>query len=170
MSLWAFLFNLGITILCTLFFFMASCTKPGYLKNDKVTFLEMLKNIDSTQLCADCELIRTSRSRHCPVCGHCIERFDHHCPWINNCVGVRNHNAFYLYILTQGILVITAFSQGCTALIRFILRDFPDDDDSLFSHSSDSLFTKDAFVLPFLIYLIGVTAFFIVPLILLVFY
>ena len=43
--------------------------------------------IDPTQLCPDCLVVRTPRSRHCGTCNRCVERFDHHCPWINNCVG-----------------------------------------------------------------------------------
>lgn len=82
--------------------------------------MNMLNVIDSTQLCPDCKSIRTSRSRHCSVCEHCVERFDHHCPWINNCVGVRNHNFFYLYILFQTLVVFTAFAQAILGLVRFL--------------------------------------------------
>lgn len=88
-----------LSVLTLLFFLISSCMEPGYLKNDKVDFMDLLNVLESVHLCAECETIRTSRSRHCNVCGHCIERFDHHCPWINNCVGVRNHNAFYAYLI-----------------------------------------------------------------------
>ena len=72
--------------------------------------MQLLEKIDSTQLCPDCKTIKTSRSKHCAVCGHCIERFDHHCPWINNCVGVGNHNYFICYVIFQLLVIATAFS------------------------------------------------------------
>ena len=54
--------------------------------------------IDPIQLCPECLIVRTPRSKHCPVCDKCVERFDHHCPWINNCVGVQNHISFMIFI------------------------------------------------------------------------
>ena len=141
MPAWACFFNIGITILCTVSHLLAACTKPGYLTNDSVDFLDMLKHVDPYQLCPDCKCIKTSRSRHCPVCKHCIERYDHHCPWINNCVGLHNHNAFYMYLLTQWILIVTAFGQGGTALFWFVNKEFPDDGNSLFSYTDESMLT-----------------------------
>mmetsp|Transcript_109632 Transcript_109632/g.151754 ORF Transcript_109632/g.151754 Transcript_109632/m.151754 type:complete len:129 (-) Transcript_109632:35-421(-) len=76
----------------------------------------MLKVIGPTQLCPDCFVIRTQRSRHCSVCNRCVERFDHHCPWINNCVGIRNHNYFLGYIIWQLIVMTIAFSQACQVI------------------------------------------------------
>jgi palmitoyltransferase len=67
--------------------------------------MELLEKFDATQLCPECETLRTIRSRHCNVCHRCVERFDHHCPWINNCVGVRNHNWFLLYLTCQYFLL-----------------------------------------------------------------
>lgn len=59
-------------------------------------------------LCPDCEVIRTSRSRHCSICNKCVERFDHHCPWVNNCVGIKNHHYFMMFLssITATLLVV----------------------------------------------------------------
>jgi palmitoyltransferase len=60
-------------------------------------------------MCPDCQVLRTSRSKHCAICNRCVERFDHHCPWLNNCVGIQNHNPYLVFIfslLTVLILII----------------------------------------------------------------
>ena len=96
---WAIWTTLSLIILCHFFLLDVSCRDPGYVKNDKIDFGALLRKIEPHLLCPDCETIRTVRSRHCSVCGHCVERFDHHCPWINNCVGLNNHHVFYWFIL-----------------------------------------------------------------------
>lgn len=84
------------------------CKDPGYLKKPTgVTFMQMLEQFDPVLLCPDCEVVRTDRSRHCSICGKCVERFDHHCPWINNCVGTGNHGFFALFILSMYTLLIS---------------------------------------------------------------
>ena len=141
---------------------------PGYVTNDEVDFMALLDAIDSTQLCPDCRTIRTSRSRHCSVCGHCIERFDHHCPWLNNCIGVKNHNYFYLYILTQLSVIAFAFGQGVVSIISFI-------NDYDISETGTPFVPKAAWLesaglfYPMVSILILVTGFFLVPVGLLVF-
>lgn len=67
----------------------------------------MLKTFEPFNLCPDCEIIRTSRSRHCSICNRCVERFDHHCPWINNCVGYKNHNYFLCFLISVCSLLVT---------------------------------------------------------------
>lgn len=109
LKIWEISLYAALVIGCLTFFTIAACIEPGYVRNQQVDFKDMLNVIDSTQLCPDCCTIRTSRSRHCSVCGHCVERFDHHCPWINNCVGVRNHNYFFFYIVFQMLLVAASF-------------------------------------------------------------
>ena len=82
---------------------------PGYLKKPiNVPFIKMLEEFDPVDLCPDCEVIRTEKSRHCSVCNRCVERFDHHCPWINNCVGTNNHGAFVSFLISmESLLLIT---------------------------------------------------------------
>ena len=69
--------------------------------------MDLLSNIHSCEMCPDCEVLRTPRSRHCAICNQCVERFDHHCPYINNCVGIRNHNAFLAFIISLFMLIIS---------------------------------------------------------------
>lgn len=50
--------------------------------------------------CDKCEGVpwKPMRSHHCTVCDKCVLQMDHHCPWIVNCVGVRNKQAYFLFI------------------------------------------------------------------------
>jgi palmitoyltransferase ZDHHC13/17 len=98
-SAWCLCLDIAFTFFTIFFLLMTNCTQPGHVqKVDKVDMYDLIRVLDSTSLCPDCECIRTSRSRHCAVCNQCVERFDHHCPWVNNCVGVRNHNYFLTYV------------------------------------------------------------------------
>ncbi len=110
--------NLTCSIICTVFLFLSSFKQPGYLKPQTTDFIRLLATIDSTSLCADCCTIRTSRSRHCSICGHCVERFDHHCPWVNNCVGVGNHMPFYFFIVSMFLTLLVDFLQGFYILVQ----------------------------------------------------
>ena len=80
-------------------FICASCKNPGYLE-PKLDFLHVLKEIHPCEMCPDCQILRTPRSKHCAICNRCVERFDHHCPWIGNCVGERNKFKYYIYLIS----------------------------------------------------------------------
>jgi len=87
---------------------------PGFLKSPKgVPFMDIMKIFDPVLLCADCEVVRTDRSRHCSICNKCVERFDHHCPWINNCVGINNHGVFMCFLISMLSLLSVTFISIC---------------------------------------------------------
>ena len=96
------------------------CFNPGFLKNKEIEFLKLLETFDSSSLCPECETIRTSRSRHCIICHSCVDRYDHHCPWINNCVGIRNHNLFLMYLISQMATLCITLYQTTEILKQFI--------------------------------------------------
>ena len=105
--IWLQLFLFSLTLVLHL---IAMCKDPGFLNSPKgVPFMEMMKIFDPVLLCADCEVVRTDRSRHCSICNRCVERFDHHCPWINNCVGLNNHGVFMSFLLSMLTLLVTTF-------------------------------------------------------------
>lgn len=94
----------AVVFLC---FFYASCKDPGVIMPEKQrSFLELLRDINPADLCPECKVIKTARSRHCSICNQCVERFDHHCPWINNCVGIKNHNAFMLFVISIWVKIV----------------------------------------------------------------
>lgn len=90
-----------------LFFLLSEGADPGYLRKPKnISFLSMMQTFDPVLLCPDCEVIRTTRSRHCSICNRCVERFDHHCPWVNNCVGMGNHAYFMTFLFDICVLLV----------------------------------------------------------------
>ena len=111
----------------------ASCRDPGKLKPcDGQDFMELLRDINPIDLCPECEVIKSARSRHCAICNRCVERFDHHCPWINNCVGIKNHNAFVMFLFSIWTkIVITMVANTFSAWVFWNLEeDFTCIDDS----------------------------------------
>lgn len=107
-------------------FILAAVVNPGYIKRDpEIDFQELLDNTDAYNVCPDCKIIRTPRSRHCNICNKCVERFDHHCPYLNNCVGYRNHKFFLTFI----VLLVLNMSLIVGTLI-YILIIGPKNEDS----------------------------------------
>lgn len=109
------------TVLVFLSFLLASLKDPGVLQKDKQrSFLELLRDINPVDLCPECEVIRSARSRHCAICNQCVERFDHHCPWINNCVGIKNHNYFLLFLFSIWFKIMFHLIVDIYGLVRII--------------------------------------------------
>jgi len=79
----------------------------------------MLQTFDPVLLCPDCEVIRTTRSRHCSICNRCVERFDHHCPWVNNCVGIKNHHYFMMFLTCITLVLMSVLITVAVTLNEF---------------------------------------------------
>lgn len=76
----------------------------------------MLAKVHPCEMCPDCEVLRTPRSKHCAICNRCVERFDHHCPWLNNCVGIYNHNPYLIFIMSL-LTVLLLIVASCLTMI-----------------------------------------------------
>lgn len=111
-----------LAIIVAVSYSLASGRDPGKLKPEPtLDFLELLQKFSPTDLCPDCEVIRTRRSRHCAICNVCVERYDHHCPWINNCVGVRNHNPFLAFLASTWLFAVTSIAIIITSILILIV-------------------------------------------------
>ena len=90
---------------------MSATRDPGTLKSackgdEPYEFEDLLTKFEPQDLCPDCKLIRTPRSRHCAICNVCVERYDHHCTWINNCVGINNSAVYVFFLFYAWVLSI----------------------------------------------------------------
>jgi palmitoyltransferase ZDHHC13/17 len=94
-----------VSIVLAISFSLASLRDPGYVKKE-LPFIELLSKVHPCEMCPECEVLRSQRSKHCGICNKCVERFDHHCPWINNCVGIYNHNSFLVFIISLLLVLI----------------------------------------------------------------
>ncbi|KAJ2807891.1 palmitoyltransferase swf1 [Coemansia helicoidea] len=70
--------------------------------------------------CATCRLPKPARSKHCAVCGRCIQMAEHHCIWLNNCVGLRNARWFLGFLATFAVVCI--YGAYLTATVVLELR------------------------------------------------
>ena len=117
--------NVGTFMFVFVTFLTASCKNAGVLKpSKKSSFMELLRDINPADLCPECKVIRSARSRHCAICNQCVERFDHHCPWINNCVGIGNHNAFLLFLFSIWSKIVFHITIVIYVLIQNPILDF----------------------------------------------
>ena len=109
------------SLLVFMAFFFSSCKDPGRLKPMlDYEFMELLHDINPVDLCPECKVIRTARSRHCAICNCCVERYDHHCPWVNNCVGIYNHNSFLMFLASIWIKILYHMGIAVNSMTNLI--------------------------------------------------
>ncbi|UJR27932.1 hypothetical protein I4U23_009192 [Adineta vaga] len=70
--------------------------------------------------CITCQMIRSPRSSHCPICSNCIAMLDHHCPFLSTCIGMRNYRFFILFLLC---LLQTDLFFFITSLIQIFISN-----------------------------------------------
>ena len=94
-------FYIGIMLLMFILYFTLSFSNPGIIKN--LTVIKPLfiveKGEDISNYCSYCWVKKSFNSKHCLICGVCVNGFDHHCFWINNCVGNNNYNLFITFLI-----------------------------------------------------------------------
>ena len=116
--------NLGLGVLSLILWLRTQFSNPGFIEKPReMDFLKLMQIVDPIQLCPDCLVIRTPRSRHCSTCNRCVERFDHHCPWINNCIGQQNHIYFIWFLISIFTTIGFIFGSTLYSLISMNRND-----------------------------------------------
>ncbi|XP_044159825.1 palmitoyltransferase ZDHHC4 isoform X1 [Bufo gargarizans] len=124
---WMLVFLPYVLITGNLYYFYKCCTTDpgrvtaqneslciGVYKYDEIMFHHSNK-------CPTCDLMKPARSKHCGVCGSCIQRFDHHCVWVNNCIGALNIRYFLLYLLSLTLTAISLAAVMTAFLLQVVL-------------------------------------------------
>jgi len=101
----------GLTICLALTIFFAVITlliEPGVIprlteKPSSVPKFVVVHEDMMYKWCRTCNIYRPPRSKHCPACDHCVDKFDHHCPIIGGCIGRRNYRFFLFMIIFAGL-------------------------------------------------------------------
>ena len=49
-------------------------------------------------VCVYLQIVLPDRTKHCKLCEHCCNGFDHHCMWLMSCIGKGNHRMFVMFL------------------------------------------------------------------------
>ncbi|XP_053550950.1 palmitoyltransferase ZDHHC4 [Bombina bombina] len=124
---WLYLITPYILVTIKLcFFFMCCVTDPGKVTKENADSYTQVYKYDNVffhqgKKCPTCHLMKPARSKHCGVCGSCVQRFDHHCVWVNNCIGAFNTRYFLLYLLSLNLTVICLAAVISAFLLQVVL-------------------------------------------------
>ncbi|XP_068100402.1 palmitoyltransferase ZDHHC4 [Hyperolius riggenbachi] len=110
-----------------LYFYYKCCTTdPGRVTEMNEALCTELYQYDNILFhqgreCETCQLMKPARSKHCSVCGSCVQRFDHHCVWVNNCIGAENIRHFLLYLLSLSMTAVSMAGVITGFLLQVVL-------------------------------------------------
>lgn len=109
-----------LTVLMELCMWATAAMDPGVVPRDPYPIdvnPDTLLVRDGVQFkwCRTCHIYRPPRTKHCPVCDNCVDRFDHHCPWVGTCIGRRNYRFFFGFILLT--CLNAAYTLVCSILV-----------------------------------------------------
>ncbi|RDA93013.1 hypothetical protein CP533_0712 [Ophiocordyceps camponoti-saundersi (nom. inval.)] len=110
--------GLALFILLNWSYTTAVFTNPGSTISDSgygllpvaASSLTVKSSNGQMRYCKKCQARKPDRAHHCSSCGRCILKMDHHCPWLATCIGLRNHKAFFLFLVYTTVYSLYAFA------------------------------------------------------------
>ncbi|KAK6537287.1 palmitoyltransferase swf1 [Orbilia ellipsospora] len=128
--LWSTFHQIMVPIVCAtpyVTLYLASYSDPGYITRENHHRAMKLYpydyiNFKPGYVCSTCQFEKPARSKHCPICKHCIAKEDHHCVWINNCVGHKNIKYFFAFLMSTNLILAYGFYLSFF-MIRQIVKD-----------------------------------------------
>ena len=54
-------------------------------------------------------------AKHCKLCSHCCNNFDHHCLWLKTCIGANNHQMFVIFLFLLALDNFLFVRGGCSS-------------------------------------------------------
>eukprot|EP00658_Telonema_sp_P-2_P030289 TRINITY_DN2289_c0_g1_i5.p1 TRINITY_DN2289_c0_g1~~TRINITY_DN2289_c0_g1_i5.p1 ORF type:complete len:279 (-),score=23.14 TRINITY_DN2289_c0_g1_i5:183-1019(-) len=102
-----------------------ACMDPGIVPRDPYPVdvnpdTLLIRSGVAFKWCRTCHIYRPPRTKHCPVCDNCVDRFDHHCPWVGTCIGRRNYRYFFGFIC---VTLINSIFVLVTSIVLLLETD-----------------------------------------------
>lgn len=118
------------TIIFIILYLYLIFSDPGYMRKISEDEIKerILRNESFKKFCIKCQVYLTDNSKHCVICDKCCDEFDHHCFWINNCIGKNNYNTFISFLSIIFIDLLDVLLIGIITL-DIILDPYPKEKD-----------------------------------------
>ena len=81
----------------------------GMVRSDPGRVTTTQISMQSVGVCVYCRKVQLAETRHCKVCNHCVDGFDHHCDVLGMCIGKGNMRIFLTFLIYHGVLCGYAF-------------------------------------------------------------
>lgn len=84
---------------------------------------ERCEALREVEACRFCHRRQQKRTKHCRVCGVCIDGFDHHCDILDACIGVGNIGLFRNFLLFHCVFLLYAACHTWELTFECVKRD-----------------------------------------------